>query len=151
MPGPTLCYEDLAVGRRFGTGEIAVTREEIVAFASRFDPQPFHLDAEAAGGSVFGGLVASGWLTGALTMKIMIEGELRLAGGHVGLGIDSIRWPRPVRPGDRLTAVTEVLEMRPSASRPGHGVVKFRTETLNQDRETVQVMVATQLVLRRPA
>ncbi len=150
MPGPTLHYEDLAVGRRFGTGEVAVTRDEIVAFASRFDPQPFHLDAEKGSASVFGGLVASGWLTGALTMKIMIEGELRLAGGHVGLGIDSIQWPRPVRPGDRLTAVTEVLEMRPSASRPGQGVVKFRTETLNQKGEVVQVLVAAQLVLRRP-
>ncbi len=93
-------------------------------------------------------MVASGWLTGALTMRLMVQGEMKLAGGLVGLGIDSLQWPKAVRPSDRLTATTEVMEMRPSASKPDYGVVKLRTVTTNQAGETVQVLVANQLVRR---
>jgi acyl dehydratase len=148
MSGEFLYYEDLAPGRRFRTGIAEVTAAEITEFAARFDPQPFHLDAAAGEQSVFGGMAASGWLTGALTMRLMVQGEMRLAGGLIGLGIDSLQWPRAVHPGDRLTAVTEVVEMRPSASKPEYGVVRLRTETTNQDGETVQILVANQLVRR---
>ena len=150
MSGGTVHYEDLAAGRIFRTGSVEVTAAQISAFAAQFDPQPFHMDPAAGEGSVFGGMVASGWLTGAITMRLMVDGEMRLAGGLVGLGIDQIQWPRAVRPGDRLTAATEVISMRPSASKPAYGVVKLRTTTTNQDGETVQVLVAHQLVLRQP-
>jgi acyl dehydratase len=149
MSQDLIYYEDLAIGRRFQTAAVEVTAADIAEFASRFDPQPFHLDEAAGRGSVFGGMVASGWLTGALTMRLMVQGEMKLAGGLIGLGIDSLQWPRAVRPGDRLTAATEVMEMRLSASKPDYGVVKLRTVTTNQAGETVQVLVANQLVLRR--
>jgi acyl dehydratase len=142
-------YEDLMIGRRFSTATVEVTSADVVEFATRFDPQPFHLDEAAGKGSAFGGMVASGWLTGALTMRLMVQGELKLAGGLIGLGLDTLQWPKAVRPGDWLTAMTEVLEMRPSASKPDYGVVKLRTVTTNQKGETVQILVANQLVLRR--
>jgi len=151
MSQDRIYYEDLAIGRRFHTAAVEVTSAEIAEFAARFDPQPFHLDEAAGKESAFGGMVASGWLTGALTMRLMVQGELKLAGGLIGLGIDSLQWPRAVRPGDRLTAVTEVMEMRLSASKPDYGVVKLRTVTTNQDGKTVQTLVANQLVRRRPA
>src|SRR5580693_5064941 len=97
-------YEDLTIGRRFSTATVEVTAAEIVEFATRFDPQPFHLDEAAGKGSAFGGMVASGWLTGALTMRLMVQGELKFAGGLIGLGLDTLQWPEAVRPGDRLTA-----------------------------------------------
>ncbi len=144
-----LYYEDLTVGRVFRTPTIEVTESEIVTFASRYDPQPFHTDPAAGDASVFGGLAASGWLTGALTMRLINLGEAKLAGGLIGLGVEAMNWPRPVHPGDVLTAVTTVMEMRPSASRPTYGVVKFTTTTTNQKGKTVMVMTAHQLVLRR--
>ena len=144
-----LYYDDLAVGRKFGTGTVEVTAAEMIAFASEWDPQPFHLDEAAGRNSVFGGLVASGWMTGLLTMRLMLNGELQLAGGMIGLGVEALQWPRAVRPGDRLTAVTEVLEMRLSASKPDCGIVKLRTTTTNQAGEAVQVLEVNQLVLKR--
>lgn len=149
VPGVELHYEDLAVGRTFRNGPIAVTREEIIGFASRYDPQPFHLDAAAGEKSLFGGLVASGWLTAALTMRLMVQSEFRFGTGVVGLGVDSLRWPRPVRPGDQLTITVEVTATRTSESKPGFGVVKIRTTTTNQADEVVQVMVSNVLVRRR--
>ena len=151
MPNAPLYYEDLAIGRRFTTGTVDVSAAEIIEFASQYDPQPFHLDEAAGRASVFGGLVASGWMTGLLTMRLLLTGEMQLAGGMIGLGVEALQWPRPVRPGDRLTAVTEVLEMRPSVSKPDYGVVKLRTTTTNQAGQTVQVFQVNQLVLRRPA
>lgn len=148
-PAALLHYEDLVVGRIFRTGTVEVTAADIVEFAARFDPQPFHLDDAAGRESVFGGLVSSGWLTGALTTLLIVQGELRLAGGLIGLGIDSVQWPHAVRPGDRLTAASEVVAMRLSESRPGYGVVKFRTTTTNQRGETVQIVVLNNLVRRR--
>jgi acyl dehydratase len=142
--------EDYAAGQRFGSPRsLQVDRERIKAFAAEFDPQPFHLDEEAARGSIFRGLAASGWHTAALTMRLMVESDLKPAGGILGLGFEEFRWPRPVRPGDQLRVESEVLEVRPSKSRSDQGLIKVRTTTLNQDGEAVQVQVGTLLVPRR--
>ena len=116
--------EDFAVGQRYGSSRIRVDEARIKSFAGEFDPQPYHLDDDAARRSVFGGLAASGWHTAALTMRLLVEGELKPAGGILGLGFEEFRWPRPVRPGDELTVESEVLEVRPSTSRPDQGVIK---------------------------
>lgn len=144
-----MSYEDLVVGRVYTTGAIEVSREEAMAFATRYDPQPFHLDSAAAQQSVFGGIVASGWLTAALTMRLMVEGALGAGGGVVGLGIELLRWPLPVRPGDTLTAAVEVMAMRISESKPAWGVVKLRTVTTNQAGVMVQEMISNVLVPRK--
>ena len=141
--------EDMAVGQTFGTGKVRVELDGIKAFAAEFDPQPFHLDEEAARRSIFGGLAASGWHTAALTMRLMVEGEFRPAGGLIGASMDELRWPKPVRPGDELRVEGEILEVRPSRSRPEQGMVKMRATTLNQNDEPVQVFVVNMVVLRR--
>ena len=110
--------EDFAVGQIFSSGRLRVTQEQIKAFAAEFDPQPFHLDEAAAQKTFFKGLAASGWHTAALTMRLLVEGELKPAGGVIGAGFDEFRWPKPVRPGDELRIESEVLEVRPSRSRP---------------------------------
>ncbi len=143
-------FEDLHVGDKIGTASLIVTETEIVAFAAQYDPQPFHLDADAAQSSLFGRLVASGWHTAALSMRLLVQGELKLAGGMIGLGVENIKWPQPVLPGDSLRVVSEIIEMRPSGSKPDRGLVKIRSTTLNQRDEPVQVMTSTQIVLRRP-
>jgi acyl dehydratase len=142
-------FEDLVVGRVYRTASIAVTAEEIATFAARYDPQPFHLDPAAGERSVFGGVVASGWLTAALTMRLMVQGEFHFGSGVVGLGVDTLQWPRPVRAGETLTASVEVTALRTSESKPGFGVAKLRTTTTNQRSEVVQVMVSNVLVPRR--
>jgi acyl dehydratase len=142
--------EDFAVGQRFGSGRARVDAARIKSFAAEFDPQPFHLDEAAARGTIFQGLAASGWHTAALTMRLLVESELRPAGGIVGAGFDEFRWPRPVRPGDELRVESEILEVRPSKSRPGQGMIKVRTTTLNQNDEEVQVHVGNLVVPRRP-
>lgn len=146
-----LYFDDLVVGRSHRCGDVAVTEAEALAFAARYDPQPFHLDAAAGRRSVFGGLAASGWLTAALTMRLMVTGGLDLGDGAVGLGVDSLQWPKPVFPGDTLSVAVEALALRASASRPAFGVAKFRTTTTNQRGEVVQVMTSNVLVPRRPA
>ena len=147
----TLRYlEDFAVGQTFGSGRMRIDEERIKRFAAEFDPQPFHLDDAAARGTIFKGLAASGWHTAALTMRLLVEGELKPMGGIVGAGFDEFRWPRPVRPGDELRVESEILEVRPSKSRPEQGVVKVRTTTLNQNGEAVQVTVGNLIVPRRP-
>lgn len=151
MNEPKMYFEDLMLGRTYGSGSVDVTAEEIVTFATRYDPQAFHLDDAAARQTVFGGLVASGWLTAALTMRLMVTSEFRFGNGVVGLGVESMQWPRPVRPGDTLTARVEVAAMRTSASKPDFGVVKIRTTTLNQRAEVVQIMSSNVLVPRRGA
>lgn len=143
--------EDFAVGQTYGSGRLRVEKERIKSFAVEFDPQPFHLDEEAARDSIFRGLAASGWHTAAMTMRLLVEGELKPAGGIVGAGFDSFQWPRPVRPGDELRVESEILEVRPSKSRPTQGMIKVRTTTLNQDGEAVQISVGNLVVLRRPA
>ena len=143
--------EDFAPGQTYTSGRLRIDAEQIKAFAAEFDPQPFHLDAEAARISLFGGLAASGWHTAALTMRLLVDGELRPAGGIVGAGFDEFRWPRPVRPGDELHVESEVLEVRPSKTRPEQGMIKVRTTTLNQNDEPVQISVGNLVVRRRPA
>src|SRR6476660_2522272 len=142
--------EDFTVGQTFGSGRLRVDKEQIKAFAAEFDPQPFHLDEDAARDTIFRGLAASGWHTAALTMRLLVESEIEPAGGIIGAGFDEFRWPRPVRPGDELHIESEVLEVRPSKSRPDQGVIKVKTMTLNQNGEPVQVFVGNLIVLRRP-
>jgi len=141
--------EDFVVGQTFGSGRARVTREDIQAFAAKFDPQPFHLDETAAQKSFFRGLAASGWHTAAITMRLLVESDLKPAGGVIGAGFDEFRWPRPGRPGDDLYIECEVLEVRPSRSLPNSGFIKLRTTTLNQHNEPVQIQVGNLLVLRR--
>ena len=143
--------EDFAVGQTFGSGRLRVDAERIKTFAAEFDPQPFHLDEEAARGSIFRGLAASGWHTAAMTMRLLVEGELKPAGGIVGAGFDEFQWPRPVRSGDELRVEAEILEVRLSKSRPSQGMIKVRTTTLNQNGEAVQISVGNLVVPRRPA
>jgi acyl dehydratase len=142
--------EDYQVGQKFGSGSLKVEPEGIKRFAAEFDPQPFHLDESAARASLFKGLAASGWHTAALTMRLLVGSELKPAGGIIGAGFDEFRWPRPVRPGDVLHLESEILEVRPSKSRPEQGMIKVRTTTYNQDGEPVQVSVGSLVVPRRP-
>jgi acyl dehydratase len=145
-------FEDFVVGEtQKPSGRVRVTKDEIIAFASKYDPQFFHLDEEAARKSIFGRLVASGWHTAAMTMSLIARSEFRSVGGTIGLGFDGLRWPIPVYPGDELRIENEVLEMRLSKSRPDRGLVKHRTRTLNQHGEVVQELIANALVPRRPA
>jgi acyl dehydratase len=142
--------DDLKVGQRFVSGSHELDEGQIKAFAAQFDPQRFHLDAEAAKDTFFGGLVASGWHTAAITMKLLVAGGAPLAGGVIGAGGELV-WPRPTRPGDRLHVESEIIEITPSRSRPERGTVTVRSETLNQRGEIVQAMTAKLIVQRRPA
>lgn len=144
-----LHFEDLYVGQRFETARRIVTEDEIKAFAAEFDPQPFHLDAEAAAKSLFGGLAASGWHTAALTMRLLVDSSAPMSGGGVGAGVE-IAWTRPVRPGDELYVVSEVLDARPSRSKPDRGIITLRSETRNQHGDTVQVLTSKIVIARRP-
>lgn len=142
-------FEDFSVGQIFNTGRLKVDSDQIKTFAQQFDPQPFHLDEEAAKNSVFRGLAASGWHTAALTMRLMTGGEFKPAGGIIGVGFDELSWSRPVRPGDELYAKSEILEVRPSKSRNDRGLIRVRTTTYNQNDEAVQSFVGNLIVPRR--
>jgi len=144
-----LYLEDFFVGQRFEAGGFSLDAEQIKGFATQYDPQPFHTDEEAAKDSFFGGLAASGWQVACLTMKQMIEAGPKVAGGQIGAG-GEIRWPRPTRPGDVLAVSCEVLEVKPSRSKPDRGFVTLRTETKNQNGETVYVFTCQMLTFRRP-
>jgi acyl dehydratase len=147
-----LYYEDLEVGQSAISHPHLMTLERIIAFGQEFDPQPQHVDETAARDSLFGELVASGWHTAAVTMRLQLETMMgRFPGGTLGAQMDNLAWKRPVRPGDELRARIEVLAMRPSASRRDRGLLTLRTATLNQRDEAVQEMTATVLVPRRPA
>ena len=141
--------EDFAVGQTFGSRRVRVDKEQIKRFAAEFDPQPFHLDEDAARDTIFRGLAASGWHTAALTMRLLVESEFNPVGGIVGAGFDELRWPLPVRPGDELRVESEVLEVRPSKSHPNQGLIKVRTTTLNQNGEAMQAFVVNLIVPRR--
>ena len=143
--------EDFAVGQVFNSARTRVDKEQIVAYAKQFDPQPFHLDDEAARKTPFQGLAASGWHTAGMTMRMMLDGEFKPAGGILGVGFDELSWPRPVRPGDELHAKSEILEVRPSKSRPDRGTIRVRTTTYNQKDEPVMAFIGNLLVPRRPA
>lgn len=140
-------FEDIAVGQVFEHGEIAVTDESVIAFARQFDPQIFHLDTEAAKDTFFAGLAASGWHTAAMTMRLIVDSGLKLAGGIIGAG-GSLTWPKPTRPGDVLSIRIEVLELRPSRSRPERGTLKARVTTRNQHGDELQIMTCDLLVWR---
>jgi acyl dehydratase len=143
-------FEDFAVGQKFSSGTMTVSADRIKAFAREFDPQPFHVDEEAAAHSFFGGLVASGWHTAAMSMRLFVDSDMKPAGGSIGAGGSDLSWPRPVRPGDVLHVEIEVTDLRPSRSRPEIGVMKVRMTTYNQAGEPVQIASPTMIVPRRP-
>jgi acyl dehydratase len=145
----TLIYlDDLVVGRKFTTASATLTAADIKAFAAQFDPQAFHLDERAAEASVFRGLAASGWHTGSLSMRLMVESDFRIAGGLIGLS-GEVSWPRATYAGDTIRVEIEILDIRVSASKPDRGIVTVRNTTLNQRGEPVQVGVFKMLVPRR--
>ncbi len=141
--------EDFTVGDRFPTGTVTVTEDEITAFGRQYDPQVFHVNPTAATGSFFGELVASGWHTAAMTMRLMVDSRFTGATPMIGLGVEALTWPRVVRPGDVLSATVEVLEIRHSQSNPARGSMRTETTTVNQDGETVFQMTSTILMPRR--
>jgi acyl dehydratase len=144
-----LYLEDFAVGQRFTSATHAIDADQIKAFALRFDPQPFHTDEAAADASFFRGLAASGWHTAAVTMSLLNQSGMPIAGGLIGAGCE-ISWPRPTRPGDVLVVESEVLAVTPSRSRPGRGMITLKSETKNQKGEVVQVLTSKMLVWRKP-
>ncbi len=141
-------FDDLTQGDRFKSATYEVTEEQIISFAREFDPQPFHLDSAVARQTMFKGLIASGWHTAAITMRLFVQ-RLNFAEGAIGLGVDELRWPNAVRPGDALQVETEIVDLRVSRSKPSHGIVGLRNVTVNQRGEIVQTMSASALVLRR--
>jgi len=143
-----LFLDDLYVGQRFSSRSHTIDEAQIKAFAAQFDPQPFHLDEEAAKATLFGGLAASGWHTAAITTKLLVDSGLPLAAGIIGSG-GELTWPRPTRPGDTLTVFSEVEEVTPSRLRPDRGMVRVRSETKNQNGEVVQVLIAKLVVSKR--
>ena len=145
-----LYLEDFATSARYEAGPIAVDQDELIAFATRYDPQPFHTDPVAAKNSLFGGLAASGWMTASLTMRMLIDSGNGPVGGFIARKIEAMEWPSPVRPGDQLRATSEVLEVLPSKTKPDRGMVRMRTETKNQDGTVVQILTALLVVQRRP-
>ena len=146
-----LYLEDLAPGQKYGsTGRREVSVDDIKRFAAAFDPQPFHLDEAAARHSLFGELIASGWHTAAMTMRLLVGSDFKVAGGLIGAGVEELRWPKPVRPGDELRVESEILEVRASKSRADRGMIKVRMTTLDQNGEAVQVFIGNLVVPRRP-
>lgn len=145
---PARYFEDFSKGARFQSEPYRVTEEEIIRFASQYDPQAFHLDAAKARQSIFGGLAASGWHTAAMSMRLFVQ-TLDFAEGAIGLGVDELRWPNAVRPGDELRVETQILDGRTSKSKPDHGIIRLRNTTTNQRAEIVQTMMASALIPRK--
>jgi acyl dehydratase len=145
-----LYFEDFTPGREFRTDGATITEGQILDFALAFDPQPFHLDAEAAKETIFGGLIASGFHTMALTFRLFAQTRALAACSLGSPGVDELRWLRPVRPGDTLRATVTVQEQRPSTSKPDRGIVRLHWTALNQRAEPVLTMTSMQLVKRRP-
>ncbi len=143
--------EDLKPGMVLPLGSVTVDRQELLEFARRYDPQPFHTDEEAARASIYGGLISSGWLTVSLGMRRIVDGFLARAASLGSPGVDEVRWLRPVRPGDTLAYGAEILEVTPSRSKPDRGAVRVRYEAVNQHGEVVLRMTGVQLLGRRPA
>lgn len=144
-------FEDIQVGEVFELGAVGVTEAEITGFARQFDPQPFHVDPAQARESVFGGLIASGWHTTALWMRLLVDGFLHETVSLGSPGVDEVRWLQPVRPGDTLRARLSILERRPSMSRAEMGILRSRSEVFNQRDELVMTIVGVHLIGRRPA
>jgi acyl dehydratase len=145
-----LYLEDFAVGQRYISATHRIDADQIKAFASRFDPQPFHTDEALAQASFFKGLAASGWHTAAITMSLLVKSDMPIAGGLIGAG-GEITWPRPTRPGDVLQVESEILAVTPSRSRPERGTITVKSETKNQNGEVLQVLTSKMLVWRKPA
>ena len=140
-------YEDIEVGATQSFGRYEVTREEVMEFARNYDPQPFHLDDEAAAQTHFGRLSASGWHTCAMTMRMLVDNmATRKQAGLGSPGVDQLRWKKPVYPGDTLRVESEIIEKRRSHSRPDMGIFKSRSQTINQDGEVVMEMVSNGLI-----
>jgi acyl dehydratase len=137
-------FEDLKVGDRFQSETYQVTEDAIMSFGREFDPQIFHLDRATAKGTMFEGLIASGWHTAAVSMRLFVQ-AMGVPGGIIGLGVDELRWPNPVRPGDVLKVETEIVDLRTSRSKPNHGIVRVRNVTRNQRADVVQTMLAAAL------
>lgn len=144
-------FEDFQVGQVLELGSYVVTREEILAFARQYDPQPFHVDEEAGRQSIYGSIIASGWQTAAICHRLLVRAVLEGSSSMGSPGLDELRWLRPVRPGDTLSARIEVLESTPSRSKPDRGSVKTRMEVRNQQGEVVMTEIATVLFRRRPS
>ncbi|HEV2909435.1 MAG TPA: MaoC family dehydratase [Candidatus Eremiobacteraceae bacterium] len=142
--------EDFEIGQVHEAGSALIERDEIVEFARRYDPQPFHLDDAAADASILKGLTASGWFTAALTMRLTVNSGVMAAIGIIGVGVDELRWPRPVRPGDTLRVTLEVVDVKPSERGQPRGIVSVRLTTRNQNDELVLSEVARLIVPRRP-
>lgn len=143
-----ILLDDLAPGQSYQLGTRLVTTEEIVAFARDYDPQPFHLDEAAAEASIYGGLIASGWHTVCVFMRLFVDGFLDRAAAMGSPGVDELRWLKPVRPGDRLSGRAEIRAIRPSQSRPDRGIARIRCSVVNQGGEEVLSMVANVLLKR---
>lgn len=143
-----LYLEDLRVGQRFTSQTYAIEEARIKEFAAEFDPQPFHLDATAGEASVFNGLVASGWHTAAIAMRLLVTGGPPIANGLIGYG-GEIAWPKPTRPGDVVHIESEIIEITASRSKPDQGVVTIRSTMRNQDGDAVYLLTAKLLVFRR--
>ncbi|HEY7654026.1 MAG TPA: MaoC family dehydratase [Methylomirabilota bacterium] len=143
-------FEDVEIGETTRFGRYEVTREEILEYARQFDPQPFHLDEEAARASMFGGLVASGWHTGAMFIRMVCDGMVPTAATSGSMGFDDLKWLKPVRPGDVLSVESVVREKIESRSRPDRGIVKIESRVSNQRREVVMSLVSLVIYLRRP-
>jgi len=141
-------FDDLKIGELFRSEPLNVTEKQVIEFAHKFDPQMFHLNRKAAERTLFKGLIASGWHTAAMTMRLFVQ-TLNFAEGAIGLGVDELRWPIAVRPGDVLTVETEILDLRPSRSKPDYGIIRLRNVTTNQHGEIVQTMLASAMVPRR--
>jgi acyl dehydratase len=147
----TVFFDDLVIGQRFKSASFEMTEESMILFSRENDPQFFHVDPEAAKESLFGGLIGSGWQTGALTLRLLLQDSgLTFAGGVVGMDAH-ISWKRPVRPGDHLHIEGEITKLRTSRSQPDRGFVTFRASTLNGEGQTVQTIEATMLAFRDPA
>jgi acyl dehydratase len=147
--GADRCFEDFQVGAKYEFGSITVDEAEVIEFARRYDPQVFHVDPEAAKKTVFGGLIASGWHTGAMMMRLMVDNYLMTVESIGSPGLDELRWLKPVRPGDVLSVRVTVLEASRSRSKPGWGVIRSLIEVINQNREVVMTVKAVNLVLCR--
>ena len=141
-------FDDLKTGDRFKSEPLSVTVKEVVEFAHKFDPQMLYLSRRRAERSIFKGLIASGWHTAAMSMRLFVK-TLNFAEGAIGLGVDELRWPNAVRPGDVVTVETEIIDVRSSRSRPGYGIIRLRNVTTNQRGEVVQTMLASAMVPRR--
>ncbi|MEY4862904.1 MAG: hypothetical protein RLZ51_999 [Pseudomonadota bacterium] len=150
LPWRERWFEDYPVGETARFGDTLVTEAEVLDFARRFDPQPFHLDAQAAGESIYGGIIASGWHTASMAMRMMVDHYISVKASMGSPGIDELRWLKPVRPGDRLRMQVTVLDSRPSQSKPDRGMVQFLQTVVNQEGETVMTLKGWGMYRRRP-